>query len=146
MADLEQVHARVLVRRVVGDGLQQSGEQRRAQHRLLGRQRVGDLDRVGREPRTSQVVGREEARGPRLPHAGTREHVAHPPAVALVVREATHARHRRHRPVDARVAVMAGHLLDDIDLALAVGPPRRNRDVEGQNGQPRCADIHCLRS
>ena len=47
-------------RLVVGDRLDQAGQQRRAQHRLLGHQRVGELDADRREPAALEVAGREE--------------------------------------------------------------------------------------
>ena len=56
LADLEQGHALGAVRLVVGDRLEQPRPQRGAQHRLLGRQRVGDGDRRRRQAGPLEVA------------------------------------------------------------------------------------------
>ena len=41
--------------------------------------------------------------------------------------QVTVERRCRHPLADPVVALVAGHLLDDVDLAVTVGPPRRQR-------------------
>ena len=132
VADLEEGHVGPAVVGVGDQGPEQPRQQRRPQDRLLRRQRVLDLDGVRRQPGPGQVVGGQERRGPRLRQPGADQDVGHQPAVALVVVEPAHGDDRRPGAGDAAVAVVAGHLLDDVDLPLAVGPPRGDGDVEGR--------------
>ena len=60
VADLEEADAVVAVRPVVGDRADQTGQQRGAQHRLLGHERVGDRDAVVGQAAGGQLAGREE--------------------------------------------------------------------------------------
>ena len=84
VADLEQGDVGPAVVGVGDHGLEQPGQQRRAQDRLLRRQRVLDLDGLGRQAGPGEVVGGQERRGPRLRQPGADEDVRHQPPVALV--------------------------------------------------------------
>ena len=59
-ADLEEAHAVVAVRPVVGDRFQQPRAQRCAQHRLFGGERIGDRDELtpGRPARSTSAADR----------------------------------------------------------------------------------------
>ena len=55
--------------------------------------------------------------------------LAHQAALLLVAVETAAGPHAPGQgPLDVAVAVVAGDLLDDVDLALAVGPPGRDGD------------------
>ena len=99
VADLEQRDAGAAVRLVEGDRPQQPGPQRRAQHALLGDERVGDAQRVAVEPGPRQRVGREERVRHRLGDARAR---AAPRAAgggaAGRTRQPAVQRRRRHAP------------------------------------------------
>jgi hypothetical protein len=60
VADLPQPHPGVPAGGVRGQRLHQPGEERRAQDRLLGHERVGDLDAVAGQAATLEVTGGEE--------------------------------------------------------------------------------------
>ena len=60
MADLEEPHARAAVAAVVRHRLEQAGPQRGAQHRLLGRERVGEDEASRVEPARLEVAGGQE--------------------------------------------------------------------------------------
>ena len=69
VTDLQQAHAVVAVRPVVGDRADEPWQQRGPQHGLLGHQRVGDRDAVVREPAAAQLAGRQEGQRHRLRQA-----------------------------------------------------------------------------
>ena len=97
---------------------EQAREQRGAQHRLLGAERVLDLHhRVERQPDRHEVRGRDERQRERLVEAGADEHVGDEPALALLAREPPDRGTSRHRPRDVVEPVAATDLLDDVDLA-----------------------------
>ena len=107
------------------------GQQRRAQQRLGAVERVFDLDGVAGQTGPLEVAGCQERGGPRLGQPGAGQDVADPSALPLVGGEAAAgADAGRQGPLDAAVAVQPGHLLDDVDLPLAVGPPGRDGHLQ----------------
>ena len=88
VAELEQREVGQPLARVERPGLEQPGEDRRPQERLLGPQRVRRLDgSVGREPEPLEVRRRDERNGHRLGRAGPDHHVLDQPPLALAHRE-----------------------------------------------------------
>ena len=132
--DLEQPRVRATVRLVERDRPQQAGPQRRAQHALLVDERVGDADARPVEAGLRERVGGEERVRHRLGDAETEQHLAQPAPTLLQARQATVHRGARHRLADPVVAEVAGDLLDHVDLGVAVGTPRRQRDGAGVTG------------
>ena len=129
VGQLEQPDAGVAVRLVVGQGLQQARPQRRAQQALLGGHRVGEGDGVLGQPGPGMVAGPEQRQGHGFGQPEAHHHLAEQPAVALALRERAGMGRGRHRLADALVAVLARHLLDDVDLLDAVGPPAGDGDL-----------------
>ena len=153
VADLEQRDVRVAMRLVVGDRLQQAGQQRRAQHRLVGDQRVRDRDGLVGEPGPRR--GRPGARnGIGIASAKPKpdQHVAGAggvlPARAL---SAPKCDGRRHDRADAVVAVGARRPLrsrrspstsrsrhDGMDTSWSSPDGRRRRS---RSGSRQLADV-----
>ena len=76
------------------------------------------------------VAGSEQHRAHRLGQALAHHHLARQAAVALIGRELTDLRAPRHGAGDVGVAVVAGDLLDHVDLALGVRAEGRDGHVE----------------
>ena len=129
VADLEQRHPSGLASLVERDRLDQTGQQRRAEHRLLRHHRVGEHDADRRESAALEVAGRQERQGQHLGQPETPQEPADLAAGLLLGREPAGPRGRERPPLDAVVAPVAGHLLDDVDLDLAVVAPRGDDHV-----------------
>ena len=72
-------------------------------------------------PNRSSLAGREERHRHRLGEPEPDEHAPQPPTIAAGASvEATGVRRRRDRPGDPLVAVVAGDLLDHVDLGRRV--------------------------
>ncbi len=140
LADLEQGEILATVPHVRRDDVGEAGDEPLAEHRVIGRQRVEDRDRVAagrRLPGRRLVIA---GPGERLEVAGRHEGVAddlhHPcPDERLADRLAELQRARppprwgrvRQRRGDLLVAVDAGDLLGDVGLDLQVATPGRDR-------------------
>ncbi len=129
-ADLEQRHAGAPVRLVERHGAQQPGAQRRPQHVLVGDERVGDPQHVAVEAGAGELVVGQERRRHHLGDPEPEQHLADAAATLLGRGEVAVQRRQRHALGDVLVAVVAGDLLDDVDLLGRVGSPRRDRHVE----------------
>ena len=83
-ADSNSAHRVAAVRRVVGGGVQQAGEQHRAHHALLLAQRVGQAQR-GRvvQPQAGERARGEKRVGHRLVEPAVAQHVLEAPAQPL---------------------------------------------------------------
>ena len=126
--DLEQGDAVAAMRRVEGDGAQQSGPQRRPQNVLLGDQRVGDPQHLDVEAGTAQVVVGQEWRWHHLGDPEPEQHLANLAASLLDRAEVAVQWGQRDALRDVVVAVVAGDLLDDVDLGSRVRTPARQAD------------------
>ena len=127
-AQLEQRGVGVAARDVGAERGEQTRKQRGAQHRLLGAERVLDLDDgIERQPGRRDVGRSDQRQRERLAETGADEHVGDQAALALLAREPTDRRARRHRAGDVVEPVAATDLFDDVDLAREVGPSRRRR-------------------
>ena len=73
----------VAVRPVVGDRTDQARQQRGAEHRLLGHERVGDGDAVVGQAARRQLAGREERHRHRLGETTADEERAQATALGL---------------------------------------------------------------
>ena len=91
VADLEEADAGAAAGGVGGDRLDQAGQQGRAQDRLLGDQRVAQLDASGGKPQRGQGAGGEERQRHDLGQPAAGEQPAHLAAAALDRREAARA-------------------------------------------------------
>ncbi len=131
VADLEEPCTDAPMRFVEGDGSEQAGTQRCAQHALVGHQRVGDRDRRSVEPRFGERVGCEERVRHRLGDAEPEQHVAQDPPALLAHRQAPVVGRGRHPRAEPVVAVVAGDLLDHVDLGGRVETPGRQGDGSG---------------
>ena len=102
---------------------QQPGEHRGAQHRLLGAQRVGGPHQpVERSTGPFEVGGRHQRQGDRLGEPHPHERVGHEAPFPLAHGErADLPAGVGQRAPDAVEANAAGHLLDEVDLAVEVG-------------------------
>src|SRR5207302_6473385 len=79
-----------------------------------------------------QVARGEEGGGPRFRRPEPGQQLTHQPAPALVeVESPAGAVGGRDGAVDPLVAVVAGDLLDDVDLPVAVRSPARDADELG---------------
>ena len=94
VTDLEERHAVVAVRPVVGHRPDQPGQQRGAQHGLLGDERVGDGDAVVGQTAAAQLARGEERERHGLGQAAPHEHPAQGPPLELARGEPA----RRGRP------------------------------------------------
>ena len=110
-------------RRVVARGVQQPRQQQRAHHALVLAQRVGQGQRRHvAQPQRLQRGGRGEAPGHDLVQAAVAQGVLQPAAQPLARRQAADgAAPCRQRDGQLVQAVDAGHLLDQVGLALHVG-------------------------
>ena len=131
VTDLEQLHAASTVRLVVGDRLQQTGPQRRAQHALVGDERVRHPEGGGGQTGALQHVGAEERVRHRLGDPEAEQHLADEPATLLAHAQSTVDHRFRHGLAEALVAVVAGDLLDHVDLGGRVRAPGRQRNQFG---------------
>ena len=128
--ELVELDAESSMTRVVGDGAEQAGQQRRAQHGLLGGERVGQHQTVGRQPAPLQVTRGEERHRHGLGQTSAHECTSERAAVALSWGQLTGVRRYGHRLRDGRHAVVTCDLLDDVDLDRRVRAPRGHLDPQ----------------
>ena len=135
VADLEQADVGKAMAGVERRRFEEAGQHRRAQQRFLGPERVLQLDALGGEAGGGQVGGRHEGERVGLGQAGAEEGVAHRAPPELDRREAAGGLLRAGQGAgDVVVAVVAGDLLDEVDLALAVRPVGGDGVVDGAVG------------
>ena len=84
-SELEQPSSRAAMTFVVGHRLDQPGQQRGAQDRLLGGQGVGEHQPVGSQAAALQIARREERHRHRLVHAEAHQRPAQRPPVLLAL-------------------------------------------------------------
>ncbi len=139
MALFEERDVVQAVRAVERDRLQEPGEHTRAQHRLLGAERIRRRARGDRRgaPARSRAAGETSDSVIASEQPNPDERVGHRAAIALERREPTDlARGLRHRPPDVVEPDAASDLLDEVDLAFQVGAER------GNGGHQRVAVAH----
>ena len=144
-ADLEDTQPGGAGPGVGSQGVDQSGEQRGPQHRLLGHQRI---DHAGRaqlgQPEAVEVGGGQERQRRHLGEAAAHQRAAQQPGVGLGGAERPDERRGDRRPGEGVVALEAGHLLDQVDLAGGVRAPRWHGDL--QRPDLVCGDLEADRT
>ncbi len=129
-AQLEQPHIAHVAIQVARNHRQHSRHQRRPQHARLFAQRIAQRNHQRRLRRSQRALSRRAERAPnRLMESGRQQRAAHR-RFLLRPRQRAHAlAKRRQRVGEAVVSVNPRDLFDQIDLALQIQPPARQRNL-----------------
>ena len=128
-AHLEEAHIVHIAVQVVGQHGEHAGNQRRPQHARLFAERVVHGDgNAGLRGKCSCIGGGAEGGGDGLVIAGGKQQLAHHGMLRRMWQLQHRAGEAGQRVGEAVVAVDARDLFDEVDLALEIEPPARQRD------------------